>query len=102
MRSVTTSEEGSDQQSEERCGSCSPSADISESEFSSSGSSCRLYKVEENGSASSSIDSSPIPAVASLGIPAPIAPTFMFPVFGGKDVVVWDEKPQKCAADLSG
>ncbi|CAA2973224.1 rop guanine nucleotide exchange factor 1 [Olea europaea subsp. europaea] len=102
MRSVTTSEEGSDQQSEERCGSCSPSADISESEFSSSGSSCRLYKVEEeNGSASSSIDSSPIPAVASLGIPAPIAPTFMFPVFGGKDVVVWDEKPQKCAADLS-
>ncbi|CAI9786427.1 unnamed protein product [Fraxinus pennsylvanica] len=101
MRSVT-SEDGSDQQSEERCGSYSSSADISESEFSSSGLTCRLYKVEEeNGSASSSIDSSPISAVASSGIPAPIVPPFMFPVFGGKDVVVWDEKPQKCAVDLS-
>ncbi|KAL2537846.1 Rop guanine nucleotide exchange factor 1 [Forsythia ovata] len=100
MRSMT-SEEGSDQQSEERCGSYSPSADISESEFSSSGSSCRRYKAEENRSASSSRPSSPISAVASSRVPGPVLPPIMFPVIGGKDVVVWDEKPQKCAADLS-
>ncbi|CAI9785799.1 unnamed protein product [Fraxinus pennsylvanica] len=58
--------EGCDQ-SGERCGSYSSSADISESEFSSGGLSCRLYKVdEENGSALSSIDSSPISAVAKI------------------------------------
>ncbi|CAI9782028.1 unnamed protein product [Fraxinus pennsylvanica] len=92
----------SEEASEERCGSYSLSADISESEFSCSGSSCRRYKAEEEyGSASSSGVLSPISAVASSGIPAPVVPPFMFPLIGGKDVVVWDKMPQKCAADLS-
>lgn len=93
----------SEDESEERCGSYSLSADISESEFSNSGSSCRRYKVEEeNGSASSSGALSPISAVASSGIPAPVVRPFMFALIGGKDAVVWDKKPQKCDADLSG
>ncbi|KAL2559914.1 rop guanine nucleotide exchange factor 1 [Forsythia ovata] len=95
-------EKGSDQQCEERCGSYSPSADISKSEFSSSGSSCRWYKAEENRSLSSSRPSSPISAVASSRVPGLVLPPIMFPVIGGKDVVVWDEKLQKCAANLSG
>ncbi|KAL1554480.1 Rop guanine nucleotide exchange factor 1 [Salvia divinorum] len=87
MGSVS-SEEGS----EERCGSYSLSADISESESSND-------EVEEDecGGASSSAGFSPF-AVGGL---ASLSPTFSFPVIGGKDVVVWDEKPHKRSSDLS-
>ncbi|KAL3813983.1 hypothetical protein ACJIZ3_015251 [Penstemon smallii] len=88
MGSVT-SEEGS----EERCGSYSLSADVSESESSS-------YDAEGyvRGRASSSTAFSPFAAGSS----APLTPKFSFPVIGGKDVLVWDdEKPQKRGTDLS-
>lgn len=92
MGSVS-SEDGSDQQSE-RYGSYSPSADISESESCSSFS-CRRFDGE---GASSSMTSSPRPVTAGFRFPAPV----MLPVIGGKDVVVWDEKPEKRETDLSG
>lgn len=88
MASVS-SEEGS----EERCGSYSLSADISESESSNDD----VYE-DERGGASSSTGFSPFGAGSS----APLTPTFSFPLIGGKDVVVWDEKPQKRNTDLSG
>ncbi|XP_021903728.1 rop guanine nucleotide exchange factor 1 isoform X2 [Carica papaya] len=91
MGSVS-SEDGSDQQSE-RYGSYSPSADISESESCSSFS-CRRFDGE---GASSSMTSSPRPVTAGFRFPAPV----MLPVIGGKDVVVWDEKPEKRETDLS-
>ncbi|KAL0356539.1 UNVERIFIED_CONTAM: Rop guanine nucleotide exchange factor 1 [Sesamum calycinum] len=87
MGSVS-SEEGS----EERCGSYSLSADVSESESSNGD-----VEDDEGGGASSSAGFSPFAAGSS----APLTPTFSFPVIGGKDVVVWDEKPQKRASDLS-
>lgn len=88
MGSVS-SEEGS----EERCGSYSLSADISESESSNG-------EVEEDdcGGASSSAGFSPFAAGGS----ASLTPIFSFPVIGGKDVVVWDEKPLKRVSDSSG
>lgn len=87
MGSVS-SEEGS----EERCGSYSLSADVSESESSNG-------EVEDEcGGASSSAGFSPFAAGGS----ASLTPTFSFPVIGGKDVVVWDEKPPKSASDSSG
>ena len=88
MGSVS-SEEGS----EERCGSYSLSADISESESSNG-----QVEEDECGGASSSAGFSPFAAGAS----ASLSPTFSFPVIGGKDVVVWDEKPLKRSSDLSG
>lgn len=87
MGSVS-SEEGT----EERCGSYSLSADVSESESSND-------DVEDDvGGASSSAGFSPFAAGSS----APLTPTFSFPLIGGKDVVVWDEKPLKSGSDLSG
>ncbi|KAK6118676.1 hypothetical protein DH2020_047589 [Rehmannia glutinosa] len=87
MGSVS-SEEGS----EERCGSYSLSADVSESESSNDD-----VEEDEAGGASSSAGFSPFAAGSS----APLTPTFSFPLIGGKDVVVWDEKPQKRGSDLS-
>ncbi|KAF5745789.1 Rho guanyl-nucleotide exchange factor 1 [Tripterygium wilfordii] len=89
-----SSEEGSDQQSE-RCGSYSLSADVSESESCSSFSGRRF---DGEGGASSSMASSPRPVVGNFCFPAPVV---MMPVIGGKDVVVWDEKPEKRETDLS-
>ncbi|KAJ0010626.1 hypothetical protein Pint_34202 [Pistacia integerrima] len=94
MGSVTSDDEASDQQSE-RCGSYSLSADVSESESCSSSSfSCRRFDAE---GASSSLTSSPRPVAGGFGFPVPV----MVPVIGGKDVVVWDEKPEKPDTDLS-
>ncbi|OIV99605.1 hypothetical protein TanjilG_17415 [Lupinus angustifolius] len=78
MGSVS-SEDGSDQQSD-RCGSYTLSADVSESE--SSTSFCGVRRFDTEG-ASSSANLSPLPAVA------------------GKDVVLWDHKPKKRDLDLS-
>lgn len=100
MGSVS-SEEGSDQQSE-RCGSYSLSADVSESESSSSSFSCRRYDAE---GASSSMASSPLPCrrfTAKSEFPTPVLPPFMFPAIGGKDVVLCNDKSEKRQADLSG
>ncbi|KAM5562649.1 rop guanine nucleotide exchange factor 1 [Rosa sericea] len=91
MGSVS-SDDGSDQQSD-RCGSYSLSADVSESESCSSFS-CRRFDAE---GASSSMTSSPRPAAGSFCVQPPV----MLPVIGGKDVVAWDEKPEKRDADLS-
>lgn len=97
MGSVSSEEgsgSGSDQEQSERCGSYSPSADVSESESCSSFS-CRRFDAE--GGASSSMTSSPRPLAGNFGFPAPV----MLPVIAGKDVV-WDEKPEKRETDLSG
>ncbi|KAM1243636.1 hypothetical protein ACFX15_034493 [Malus domestica] len=91
MGSVS-SEDGSDQQSE-RCGSYSLSADVSESESCSSFS-CRRFDAE---GASSSMTSSPCPVAGNFCFQPPV----MLPVIGGKDVVAWDENPEKRDADLS-
>ncbi|KAA8546145.1 hypothetical protein F0562_020961 [Nyssa sinensis] len=94
-----SSEDGFDQQSE-RCGSYSLSADVSESESSSSFS-CRRYDAE---GASSSIASSPLarrPMIGNSGFTLVPPPPLMLPVIGGKDVVTWEEKPEKRRVDLS-
>ncbi|XP_044489929.1 rop guanine nucleotide exchange factor 1-like isoform X2 [Mangifera indica] len=94
MGSVTSDDEASDQQSE-RCGSYSLSADVSESESCSTNSfSCRRFDAEGG---SSSLTSSPRPVAGGFGFPIPV----MVPVIGGKDVVVWDEKPEKPDTELS-
>ncbi|GFY89831.1 rho guanyl-nucleotide exchange factor 1 [Actinidia rufa] len=78
MGSVS-SDDGSDQ----LCGSYSLSADVSESE------------------SSSSIPSSPLAYRPANGKSCFPAPPVMLPVVGGKDVVVWDEKTEKEETDLS-
>lgn len=95
MGSLSEEEDGtgSDQEQSERCGSYSPSADISESESCSSFS-CRRFDAE---GASSSMTSSPRPVAGNFGFAAPV----MLPVIAGKDVVVWDEKPEKRETNLS-
>ncbi|OVA10872.1 PRONE domain [Macleaya cordata] len=96
MGSVS-SEDGLDQHSE-RYGSYSLSADVSESESSSSFS---LRRYDGEG-ASSSLSSSPLtcrPVSRISGFP--VAPPIMLPVIGGKDVVAWEEKPEKRETDLS-
>lgn len=99
MGSIAEEEEedgyASDQEQSERCGSYSLSADVSESESCSSFS-CRRFDAEVG--ASSSITSSPRPLVRNFGLMAPV----MLPVIGGKDVVLWDQKPEKRETDLSG
>jgi hypothetical protein len=87
-------EEGSGSEQSERCGSYSPSADISESESCSSFSGRRF---DAEGGGSSSMTSSPHQVAGNFGFPA----TVMLPVIAGKDVV-WDEKPEKRETDLSG
>ncbi|KAI3875823.1 hypothetical protein MKX03_023746 [Papaver bracteatum] len=111
MGSISSDEEGYDQQSERYGGSYSLSADVSESESSSSYS-CRRYDGTEGGGgagngggASSSLSSSPLTSsrvMSSLGNSIfPSASSLMLPVIG-KDIVVWeDEKPEKRLADLS-
>ncbi|KAG7975700.1 hypothetical protein I3843_06G112600 [Carya illinoinensis] len=97
MGSVSEEEEyryGSDQDQSERCGSYSLSADVSESESCSSFSS-RRFDAEVG--ASSSMTSSPRPVAGNFGFTAPM----MLPVIGGKDVVLWDQKPEKREADFS-
>ena len=97
MGSVS-SEEGVDDQSD-RCGSYSLSADVSESESCSSFS-CRRYDGE---GASSSMTSSPLGCRPLVGNSSfPMGPPLMLPVIGGRDVVVWGEKPEKRETDLSG
>ncbi|CAA7048655.1 unnamed protein product [Microthlaspi erraticum] len=86
------SSEEDEEGSSERCGSYSPSADISESESSSSFS-CRRFDGE---GASSSMTSSPRGGARGFYFPAPV----MLPVIGGKDVV-WDDKSEKQESDLS-
>ncbi|KAE9620260.1 hypothetical protein Lal_00019448 [Lupinus albus] len=78
MGSVS-SEDGSDQHSD-RCGSYTLSADVSESESSTSFCGARRFDTE---AASSSANLSPLPAVAA------------------KDVVLWNHKPKKRDLDLS-
>ncbi|RVW48391.1 Rop guanine nucleotide exchange factor 1 [Vitis vinifera] len=96
MGSVS-SEEGVDDQSD-RCGSYSLSADVSESESCSSFS-CRRYDGE---GASSSMTSSPLACRPVVGNSSfPVGPPLMLPVIGGRDVVVWGEKPEKRETDLS-
>lgn len=96
MASVSEAEaSGSDQEQSERCGSYSLSADVSESESCSSSFSGRRFDAECG--ASSSMTSSPRPVAGNFGFQAPV----MLPVIGGKDVVVWDEKPEKPETDLS-
>ncbi|WJX45025.1 Rop guanine nucleotide exchange factor 1 [Trifolium repens] len=81
MASVSSEEEVS-----ERCGSYSPSADISESESCSSF--CgRRFDAE---GASSSANLSPRQLAAHFNLPT--AAQVMLPVIGGKDVAVWDHK----------
>jgi len=77
----------------ERCGSYSPSADISESESSSS-----FYgrRFDAEG-ASSSANLSPRQLAAHFNLPA--TAQVMLPVIGGKDVAVWDHKRD---LDLTG
>ncbi|KAG2706114.1 hypothetical protein I3760_05G089100 [Carya illinoinensis] len=98
MGSISEEEEEdgyvSDQEQSERCGSYSLSADVSESESCSSFT-CRRFDAECG--ASSSITSSPRPRVHNFGLKAPV----MLPVIGGKDVVLWDQKPEKRETDLS-
>nr|GMD95698.1 rop guanine nucleotide exchange factor 1 [Ipomoea batatas] len=88
MGSVS-SEEGSDRQSE-RCGSYSPSADVSESDSCSSSFTCRRFD------ASTSIASSPF-GIFSNPLP-PLTPSF---VIGGKDLSLWDDDSQNRQSDLS-
>ncbi|KAL6965150.1 Rop guanine nucleotide exchange factor 1 [Sarracenia purpurea var. burkii] len=95
-----SSDDGSDHQSE-LCGSYSLSADVSESESSSSF--CR-QRYDAEGT-SSSIPSSPLACRQINGnscflTAMPPLPPIMLPVVGGKDVV-WDKKPEKRETDLS-
>ncbi|KAF2296807.1 hypothetical protein GH714_003646 [Hevea brasiliensis] len=84
----------SDEHESERCGSYSLSADVSESESYSSFS-CRRFDGE---GASASLTSSPRPTVASsFCLQAPV----LLPVIGGKDMMIWDVKPEKRETDLS-
>lgn len=80
--------------SDDRCGSYSLSADVSESESSSSFSGRRFdaYSL----SAESPLGRRGFAGNSSF--PAPV----MFPVVGGKDVVVWEDRTQKSQADPSG
>lgn len=77
--------------SDDRCGSYCLSADVSESESSSSFSGRRF-------DADSLSAQSPLVFAGNSGFPAPV----MFPVVGGKDVVVWEDRTRKSEADLSG
>ncbi|KAJ8764972.1 hypothetical protein K2173_010437 [Erythroxylum novogranatense] len=85
-----SSDDGSDDQQSERCGSYSLSADVSESESCSS-LSCQRFDAE---GASSSMTSSPLPAPGVFTFPK-------LPLIGGQNVLIWDEKSEKKDDDLS-
>lgn len=89
-----SSEEISDQQSDDRCGSYSPSADVSESE-SSGGFSCRRFTA----GASSSLASSPL-ALGKSGLDAADAARALLPM-PEADAMFWDGKLQKPDVELS-
>lgn len=89
-----SSEEISDQQSEDRCGSYSPSADVSESE-SSSGFSGRRFTT----GASSSLASSPLALVKSGR--AAVEPTRSLLPMPEADAVFWDGKLEKQDVEFS-
>ncbi|XP_020597328.1 rop guanine nucleotide exchange factor 1-like, partial [Phalaenopsis equestris] len=89
-----SSEEVSDQQSEERCGSYSPSADVSESE-SSSGFSGRRFTA----GASSSFASSPL-VIGKSGLAAADAGRALLPM-PEADAMFWEGKLEKREVDLS-
>ncbi|XP_068639760.1 rop guanine nucleotide exchange factor 1-like [Aristolochia californica] len=91
MGSVS-SENGYDQS--DRFESYSLSADVSESETYSSFSG-RRYDAGDDGFSSPASSSSLL--VGSLGFVAQLD----LPLVGGKDVVVWEEKPEKRETDLS-
>lgn len=79
----------------ELCGSYNLSADVSESESSSSFSR-RGYDAD---CASSSMGSSPVgyrPLAGNCSFP------LILPVIGGKNAVFWEEKPDKREIELSG
>lgn len=103
MAGIESSEEGSaDQQSEERCGSYSLSADVSESESSGS-----FPSHHYDGSSSSLASPPPPPLPLATGNSAfldPLMPpaNLMFRAVNGKDVLVWDQKPERRDTDLSG
>lgn len=94
MGSVSSDDDGGSDQQSERCGSYSLSADVSESESCSSFS-CRRFGAE---GASSSMSSSPRPVADKFSFPTPI----MLPFIGGKDLLRWDDKPEKRDSELSG
>ncbi|CAN8276803.1 unnamed protein product [Cochlearia groenlandica] len=93
MGSLSSEEEEDDEGSSERCGSYSPSADISESDSSSSFS-CLRFDGEV---ATSSMTPSPRGGGGGGGRGFYLPATVMLPVIGGKDVV-WDDKSE---SDLS-
>ncbi|KAF9621773.1 hypothetical protein IFM89_027627 [Coptis chinensis] len=97
MASVSSSSEESERFGE----SYNLSADVSESESSSSFY-CTRYNNEHEGACSSSLTSSPlVVTTTTTGTSSfPVQP-FMLPVIGGKDVVIWEEKSEKLDSDLS-
>lgn len=88
MASISLEEECSDH---DTCASYRLSADVSESESSSTFSALR-FSAE---AASSSMASSPLAPPAFAGISC-------FPVVGGKNVSVWEHKTETPEADFSG
>ncbi|XP_051147212.1 rop guanine nucleotide exchange factor 1-like [Andrographis paniculata] len=87
MESVSSEEDGNGDSRR----SYSMSADVSELE-----SSAGDLAEDEGGGFSSASFSSFAP-----GCSTPLTPTFSFPLIGGKDVVLWDEKPNKPRTDSS-
>lgn len=99
MGSVS-SEDGSDQQSE-RCGSYNVSADVSESESSSSFT-CRRYDGASSSLASSPLTTWNVGGKSAFPLQMPPPPSILFPVIGSKDALAWCGKPEKRELDLSG
>ncbi|GMH16345.1 hypothetical protein Nepgr_018186 [Nepenthes gracilis] len=95
MGSVSSEDEACDGQSE-RYGSYSLSADVSESESSSSVS-CRRSDGISCSMTPSTLGYRPVVSNCSFPTPA----TSMLKVIGGRDDVVWDENPEKPETELS-
>ncbi|KNA13887.1 hypothetical protein SOVF_112490 [Spinacia oleracea] len=97
MASVSSEDDGYDQQSERGAGSYCLSADVSESESSSSFS---LLRFDPDAAPSTSASS---PALRHPGNFNFAATHFAFPVISGRDAVLWDDiKPPKSDdSDLS-
>ncbi|EEF33969.1 rop guanine nucleotide exchange factor 1 [Ricinus communis] len=91
MGSVS-SDDGGDEQSE-RCGSYSLSADVSESESSTSSSFWCRRGFDGEGASTSITSSPPLPSSAKF--------CFQTPLLLPKDLLLWDIKPEKRDTDLS-